>query len=57
MDDRIGGINYLHAKFQINILRNKKVINHLELWTLKKENSKYNRFVITSKNTTVVENN
>ena len=28
------GINYLHAKFQINILRNKKVIKLLEIWTL-----------------------
>ena len=28
------GINYLHAKFQINILKNKKVIKLLELWTL-----------------------
>ena len=28
------GINYLHAKFQINIFRNKKVIKLLELWTL-----------------------
>ena len=47
------GINYLHAKFQINILKNKKVIELLELWTLwlkkkKKENSKYNRVVITT---------
>ena len=28
------GINYLHAKFKINILKNKKVIKLLELWTL-----------------------
>jgi len=28
------GINYLNAKFQINILKNKKVIKLLELWTL-----------------------
>ena len=48
------GINYLHAKFQINIFRNKKVIKLLELWTLwKKEkkrekNSEYNRVVITT---------
>ena len=42
------GINYPHAKFQINILRNKKVIKLLELWTLwlkrkekRKENSEY----------------
>ena len=52
------GISYLHAKFQINILRNKKVIKLLELWTLwlkkkgekrrKKENSEYKRVVITT---------
>ena len=50
------GINYLHAKFQINILKNKKVIKLLELWTLwlkkkkkeKKENSEYKRVVITT---------
>ena len=37
------GINYLHAKFQINILKNKKIIKLLELWTLwlkKKEKKK-----------------
>ena len=28
------GINYLHAKFQINILKNQKVIKLLELWQL-----------------------
>ena len=28
------GINYLHEKFQINILKNKKIIKLLELWTL-----------------------
>ena len=28
------GINYLYAKFQINILKNKKVIKLLELWQL-----------------------
>ena len=28
------GIIYLHAKFQINIFKNKKNINFLELWTL-----------------------
>ena len=28
------GMNYLHAKFQINIFRNKKVIKLLELWQL-----------------------
>ena len=32
----LGGINYLHAKYQINILKNKKVIKLL-LWK-KKEN-------------------
>ena len=45
----IMGINYLHAKFQINILKNKKVIKLLELWQLwlkknkkrKKKNSEY----------------
>ena len=52
------GISYLHAKFQINILRNKKVIKLLELWTLwlkkrkekkrKEKNSKYNRVVFTT---------
>ena len=31
------GINYLHAKFQINILNNKIVIGLLELWLKKKE--------------------
>ena len=35
-------INYLHAKFQINVLKNKKIIKLLELWTLwlKKEKRK-----------------
>ena len=28
------GINYLHAKFQINILKNKNIIKLLELWQL-----------------------
>ena len=44
------GKNYLHAKFQINILKNKKVIKLLELWTpwLKKKNSEYKRVVITT---------
>ena len=45
-------MNYLNAKFQINILKNKKVIKLLELWTLwlkkRKKNSKYNRVVITT---------
>ena len=49
------GMNYLHAKYQINIFRNKKVIKLLELWTLwkrkeekkKRENSE-NRVVITT---------
>ena len=45
------GINYLHAKFQINILKNKKVISLLELWKLwlkrkEKKNCEYNRVVI-----------
>ena len=34
------GINYLHAKFQINIFRNKKVIKLLELWTLWRKKKK-----------------
>ena len=48
------GMNYLHAKYQINILRNKKVIKLLELWTLwkkekkRRENSEYNRVVTTT---------
>ena len=48
------GMNYLHAKFQINIFRNKKVIKLLELWTLwkrkkrKEKNSEYKRVVITN---------
>ena len=39
------GMNYLHAKFQINIFRNKKVIKLLELWTLaeKKKEKKEKR--------------
>ena len=59
------GISYLHAKFQINILRNKKVIKLLELWTLwlkkkgekrrKKENSEYKRVVITTLKTSIAE--
>ena len=51
--DAIEGINYLHAKFQINILKNKKVIKLLELWQLwlkkkKRENCEYKRVVITT---------
>ena len=44
------GINYLHAKFQINILKNKKVIKLLELWTLwlKKEKEKRKRKIIAN---------
>ena len=49
------GINYLHEKFQINILKNKKIIKLLELWTLwlkkekkKEKNSEYKRVVITT---------
>ena len=34
------GINYLHAKIQINFFRNKKVIKLLELWTLWKKEKK-----------------
>ena len=34
------GINYLNAKFQINIFKNKKVIKLLELWQLKKKKGK-----------------
>ena len=45
--------NYLYAKFQINILKNRKVIKLLELWQLwlkrkKRKNSKYKRVVITT---------
>ena len=43
------GMNYLHAKFQINIFKNKKVIKLLELWQLwlkkRKENSEYKSVV------------
>ena len=46
------GINYLHAKFQINILKNEKIIKLLESWTFwlkkRKEKSEYNRIVITT---------
>ena len=47
------GINNLHAKFQIHVLKNKKVIKLLELWQLwlkkgKKQNSEYNSVVITT---------
>ena len=48
------GKNYLHAKFQINILKTKKVIKLLELWTLimkkekKRENNEFKRVVITT---------
>ena len=34
------GINYLHAKFQINIFKNKKVIKLLELWALTEKKEK-----------------
>ena len=37
------GINYLHAKIQINILKNKKVIKLLELWTLWLKKKKKNK--------------
>ena len=50
IDMDTSGINYLHAKFQINIFKNKKVIKLLELWQLwlkkRKENSEYESFVI-----------
>ena len=48
------GIKYLHAEFQINILKTKKVIKLLELWTLimkkekKRENNEFKRVVITT---------
>ena len=46
------GINYLHAKFQINILKNRKVIKLLELWQLwlmkKEKNSEYNSEIFTT---------
>ena len=47
-------INYLHAKFHINILKNKKVISFRTLDTLaekekKKEKNEYNRVVTTLK--------
>ena len=48
------GMNYHHAKFQINIFRNKKVVKLLELWTLwlkkkkRKENIEFKRVVITN---------
>ena len=43
-------MNYLHAKFQINILENKKVIKLLEPWQLwlkkrKEKNSEIKRVV------------
>ena len=42
------GMNYFHAKFQINIFRNKKVIKLLELWTLwKKEKREKKRVANT----------
>ena len=42
------GISYLHAKFQINILRNKKVIKLLELWTLWLKKKEKKRKIITT---------
>ena len=43
------GMNYLHAKFQINIFRNKKVFRTLDTLEKRKEkNSEYNRVVITT---------
>ena len=50
------GINYVHAKFQINILKNKKVIKLLELLQLwlnkkgKKENSELKSVLTNTKN-------
>ena len=48
MDAR--GINYLRAKFQINILKTKKLLKlrKLELWQLwlKRKNSEYNRVAL-----------
>ena len=41
------GINHLHAKFQINNLRNKKVIKLLELWTLWKKKKEKKRIANT----------
>ena len=44
------GMNYLHAKFQINIFRNKKGIKLLELWTLwKKEKRKEKKRIANTK--------
>ena len=37
------GINHFHAKFQINILKNKKVIKILELWQLWLKRNKIQR--------------
>ena len=34
------GINYLHAKLQINIFKNKEIIKLLELWTLWRKEKK-----------------
>ena len=42
------GISYLHAKFQINILKNKKVIKLLELWTLWLKKKEKKRKIITT---------
>ena len=40
------GINYLHAKFQINILNNKIVIKLLELWLKKRKLKEHvNKFI------------
>ena len=42
-------INYLYAKFQIKILKNKKVIKLLDLDTFaEKETSEYNRVDVTT---------
>ena len=47
------GINYLHGKFQINILKTEKLLNFLKsgnfgLKEKRKENSKCNRVVIST---------
>ena len=42
------GMNYLHAKFQINILKNKKIIKLLELWTLWRKEKKRKEKIIAN---------
>ena len=53
------GINYLQAKFQNNILENKKVIKLLELWQLwlkkrKKKNNEIKKTLKRKANTIVL---